>query len=47
MTGSYEMDIQTWVPTASFLSRMRTYFIGGSEQLSDVTYQAIPKGVQV
>ncbi|KAJ3038826.1 Pleiotropic negative transcriptional regulator [Rhizophlyctis rosea] len=42
--GCYSSTIQTWRPFGTYTSRMESFFIGGSPDLEDITYEAVPKG---
>jgi Ciliary basal body-associated, B9 protein len=36
--------VSTWKPRGSWLDRLRTFFIGGSPELRDITYAKVPHG---
>ncbi|TPX68361.1 hypothetical protein SpCBS45565_g03111 [Spizellomyces sp. 'palustris'] len=42
--GCHDFEIPTWRPFGSYLTRMRSFFIGGSANLEDLSYMAIPNG---
>ncbi|KND00145.1 uncharacterized protein SPPG_04486 [Spizellomyces punctatus DAOM BR117] len=42
--GCHDLEIPTWRPFGSYLTRMRSFFIGGSADLEDLSYMAIPNG---
>ncbi|KAJ3091137.1 Pleiotropic negative transcriptional regulator [Quaeritorhiza haematococci] len=42
--GAYTFDVPTWRPLGSPTDKMRSFFVGGSVEIEDVTYGAIPSG---
>ena len=36
------MEIGTWYPERTIRSEMRTFFIGGSDEISDLSYLGFP-----
>jgi hypothetical protein len=42
--GTFTFDIPTWRPSTSPWGRMKSLFIGGSSELEDLAYGAIPTG---
>src|SRR5690606_2383266 len=42
--GIYNYDIKCWKPKGSIRSSLKSFFIGGSAVLNDISYTAIPKG---
>src|SRR5690349_20767239 len=40
--GSYELTVPTWKARGSIRAQLRTFFIGGSPELADITYTSIP-----
>ena len=42
--GCLNLEISTWRPITNGLSSMRSKFIGGSSELEDIAYEAIPTG---
>ncbi|KAJ3413287.1 Pleiotropic negative transcriptional regulator [Chytridiales sp. JEL 0842] len=43
-SGTFTFDIPTWRPSTSSLGRMKSAFVGGSSELEDLAYGAIPTG---
>jgi hypothetical protein len=41
------LESQTWVPLTGTLSKMNSFFIGGSSELEEIQYEAIPNDHQV
>ena len=37
-----EMEVDAWVPTPSQVGRMRSFFLGGSPEVKDLTFAGVP-----
>lgn len=42
--GGHEVDIQTWVPSASIRDELKSAFVGGGAGLDDISYVKAPEG---
>ena len=46
--GRHELKVRTWRPCGnSFVDDLRRFFIGGAAELEDLSYLAVPGGVDV
>ena len=36
------MEVDAWVPTPSQVGRMRSFFLGGSPEVKDLTFAGVP-----
>jgi hypothetical protein len=43
VAGDYTMEISCWKPSGSIRENMRSFFVGGTPELNDISYIGIPK----